>query len=91
MQGSSTAIIFNDLLEKFVDALPADLERSEEKPVILFMDNHRTHITAANIVKARQLHIVLVGLPENTTNELQPLDKHGFMLVKRIWKHGLLE
>jgi hypothetical protein len=28
MQGSSTAIIFNDLLEKFVDALPADLERS---------------------------------------------------------------
>jgi hypothetical protein len=68
-----------------------DLERTEDKPVILFIDNHRTHITAENIVKAKRLHIVLVGLPENTTNELQPLDKHGFMLVKRAWKKLLLE
>ena len=85
VQGSSTAAIFNALLDLLVGALPPDLERTAQNPIILFVDNHRTHITGANIVKARQLHIVLVGLPENTTNELQPLDKHGFMLVKRVW------
>ena len=86
------AAIFNALLDRelFVGTLPSDLERSARTPVILFVDNHWTHTTAANIVNARQLHIVLVGLPENTTNELQPLDKHGFLLVKHMWKKTLL-
>ena len=86
------AAIFNALLDRelFVGTLPSDLERSARTPVILFVDNHWTNTTAANIVNARQLHIVLVGLLENTTNELQPLDKHGFLLVKHMWKKTLL-
>ena len=90
-QGSSTGAIFNAFLDKFVEVLPADPERTTDKPVILFIDNHRTHITAENIVKAQKLHIVFVGLPENTTNELQPLDKHDFMLMKRAWRKFLLK
>jgi len=45
-----------------------------ERPVLLVMDNHDSHISVPVIEKAQAEDIVLVGLPSHTTHLLQPLD-----------------
>ncbi|XP_052763611.1 uncharacterized protein LOC128205737 [Mya arenaria] len=48
----------------------------KERPVVLLMDNHDSHISLPLIQAARANDIVLVGLPSHTTHLLQPLDVH---------------
>ena len=48
----------------------------KERPVLLVMDNHDSHISLPVVEAARQEDIVLVGLPSHTTHILQPLDVH---------------
>ncbi|XP_052820359.1 uncharacterized protein LOC128246208 [Mya arenaria] len=48
----------------------------KERPVVLLMDNHDSHISLPLIHAARANDIVLVGLPSHTTHLLQPLDVH---------------
>ncbi|WAQ96170.1 hypothetical protein MAR_028860 [Mya arenaria] len=48
----------------------------KERPVVLLMDNHDSHISLSLIQAARANDIVLVGLPSHTTHLLQPLDVH---------------
>ncbi|XP_045203683.2 jerky protein homolog-like isoform X1 [Mercenaria mercenaria] len=46
------------------------------RPVVLLMDNHDSHISLPLVEKAREEHVLLVGLPSHTTHYLQPLDVH---------------
>ncbi|XP_060560718.1 uncharacterized protein LOC132720575 [Ruditapes philippinarum] len=46
----------------------------KERPVILLMDNHESHISLPLVEAARKENVVLVGLPSHTTHYLQPLD-----------------
>ncbi|MES9901758.1 MAG: hypothetical protein ABW168_03630 [Sedimenticola sp.] len=45
-----------------------------ERPVMLVIDNHDSHITLPVVEAAIENDIVLVGLPGHTTHFLQPLD-----------------
>jgi len=47
-----------------------------ERPVVLIMDNHDSHINIDIVKLARENSIELVGLPPHTTHILQPLDVH---------------
>jgi len=45
-----------------------------ERPVVLLMDNHDSHVSISTVEAARANGVILVGLPGHTTHLLQPLD-----------------
>ncbi|XP_019636330.1 PREDICTED: tigger transposable element-derived protein 6-like [Branchiostoma belcheri] len=50
---------------------------SQEKPVLLLMDQHSAHVTPKAIDCAIANDIILMGLPPHTSHFLQPLDAPG--------------
>ncbi|XP_053400930.1 uncharacterized protein LOC128557557 [Mercenaria mercenaria] len=54
----------------------------KERPVVLIMDNHNSHVSVNTVKDAIDNDIVLVGLPGNTTHILQPLDVKVFGPLK---------
>ena len=46
----------------------------QERPVLLCMDNHESHISLSVVQNAQKHGIILVGFPAHTTHLLQPLD-----------------
>ncbi|XP_053393873.1 uncharacterized protein LOC123537512 isoform X2 [Mercenaria mercenaria] len=70
---SENGYMDRDLFHKwFVNVFVPNCGR--ERPVILVMDNHDSHISIAVIEKAISEGIVLLGLPGHSTHILQPLD-----------------
>lgn len=72
--GWSTEPIFRMFLDHFIQFV----KPSKERPVLLIMDNHETHISIEIIDKARDNGITLLTLPPHTSNHLQPLDLSVF-------------
>jgi hypothetical protein len=48
---------------------------SKEEPVLLFLDNHESHVNVPVIKKARDTGIIMVTFPPHTSHKLQPLDR----------------
>lgn len=46
----------------------------QQRPVLLVMDNHDTHVSLDVIKIAADNNVTLIGLPPHTTHILQPLD-----------------
>ncbi|XP_053381964.1 uncharacterized protein LOC128549365 [Mercenaria mercenaria] len=46
----------------------------KERPVLLVLDNHDSHVTLPLVECARENNIILLGMPAHTTHILQPLD-----------------
>ena len=53
-----------------------------QRPVVLFIDGHSTHITLDVIDLCREKEIILFCLPPHTTHALQPLDVAVFKGLK---------
>ena len=53
-----------------------------QRPVLLFVDGHASHITIDVIDLARENNITLFCLPPHTTHALQPLDVSVFKSLK---------
>ena len=53
-----------------------------QRPVLLFVDGHASHITIDVIDLARENQIILFCLPPHTTHALQPLDVSVFKSLK---------
>ena len=53
-----------------------------QRPVLLFVDGHASHITIEVIDFARENQIILFCLPPHTTHALQPLDVSVFKSLK---------
>lgn len=51
---------------------------SKERPVIVLMDNHESHISVPVIRLAKENGVILVTLHPHTSNKMQPLDKSVF-------------
>lgn len=47
---------------------------SKEKPAVLFLDNHESHISLEVINKARDSGVFLITFPPHSSHRLQPLD-----------------
>jgi hypothetical protein len=80
-EGVMTTDIFVDWLELFSKSIAESVPR----PVILFLDNHSSHVSAESLWRAKELGIVLIGLPSNTTSKFQPLDVGAFSPLKAAW------
>lgn len=69
-------------LRRFSKRLPVETER----PVVMFLDNHSSHVAYKNLQLAKELRIEMIGLPSNTTSVFQPLDLHLFQPLKHEFK-----
>ena len=53
-----------------------------QRPVVLFVDGHASHVSLDVIDLARENDIILFCLPPHTTHALQPLDVSVFKSLK---------
>jgi hypothetical protein len=51
---------------------------SKEEPVLMFLDNHESHVNVPVIKKARDTGLIMVTFPPHTSHKLQPLDRTVF-------------
>ncbi|XP_065650348.1 uncharacterized protein LOC136078503 [Hydra vulgaris] len=66
----SSEVIFVRFLEHFI----RNVRPSIEKPALLIMDNHESHVNISVIELAKKLGIVLMTIYPHTTHKMQPLD-----------------
>lgn len=48
---------------------------SQQKPILLLLDNHGSHLSVAGIDYARENGIVMLSFPPHCSHKLQPLDR----------------
>lgn len=65
------------------------IENQIEKPVLLFIDGHTSHLTLQTSKFCSDNDIVLVALYPNATHILQPMDVSVFRSLKLAWKTGV--
>ncbi|XP_069107321.1 uncharacterized protein [Argopecten irradians] len=56
---------------------------AKQRPILLIMDNHVSHISLEAIEKARANRVELLSLPPHTTHMLQPRDVALFRPLKK--------
>ena len=78
-------IFYSWMKEAFIPAV-ADLD----KPVILFMDGHKTHTSLDVSELCRNHNIILYTLPSHASHVVQPLDLTTFKRLKQVWKEEVL-
>ncbi|XP_003240827.1 uncharacterized protein LOC100571979 [Acyrthosiphon pisum] len=70
ISGWMTATNFVNYLKHF----SSHTRPSTQRPVLLLMDNHASHVTLEAITFCRENGIVMLGFPPHTSHRLQPLD-----------------
>lgn len=83
-KGWMTTNIFQEWFQKFCTLI-------KERPQIVIMDGHVTHLDKGTIELAIKENITLLKLPAHTTDVLQPLDKCCFGPLKLKWNNALIE
>lgn len=74
-----------ELFIKFLNHFILKAKPTVDSPILLLVDNHRTHTTLEEINLCRDNHIVMVGLPPHTTHRLQTLDVSFFGLLETFY------
>nr|CAI5825039.1 unnamed protein product [Callosobruchus analis] len=64
---------------------------SKERPVIILMDNHESHISVPAIRLAKENGVILVTLHPHTSKKMQPLDKSVFGPFKTYFNQAANE
>ena len=90
--GWSHTPIFTKYLKKhFLKNIPTP---TEEDPVLIIYDGHKSHVSFDLIEWARERHIILFVLPAHTSHFTQPLDVSCFRPLESIFskkKHHLMK
>lgn len=81
--GWMTTSIFMDYMKHFA----ANVSSSKEKPILLILDNHESHISIDVINFSRENGIHILTLPPHCSNKLQPLDVSVFYAFKRFYNN----
>ena len=58
------------------------MENVPERPIILFIDGHKSHVNLDVVDRARNNDVILFCLPPHITHALQPLDVAVFKSFK---------
>jgi FKBP-type peptidyl-prolyl cis-trans isomerase len=83
-KGWMTTVIFTRWFEKvFLPNIP------KERPILLVVDGHVSHISCELITKALENEIWILKLPPPSTHILQPLDVGVFKSMKSQWDKAL--
>lgn len=76
--------------EIFLDWFKELLKQVKERPLVLLLDGHRTHINLTVIKVARENNVSIIKLPSHTSHRLQPLDVSCFGPLKTRWNQELV-
>ena len=57
----------------------------DERSVVLIFDGHKSHVSVPLIQAAVRNDVILLKLPPNSTNSLQPLDVGVYGPLKTAW------
>jgi hypothetical protein len=80
-QGGWRIKTFDDWFTSFfLKLIPA------RRSVVLFFDNHGSHVTLKLIHKAVENHIHIICIPPHTSHVFQPLDVTAFGPMKASWR-----
>ena len=82
--GWMTTEVFSEWFSKFA-------EKVTERPLLLILDGHLTHVSVDLVETAILEDITIVKLPPHVTDKLQPLDVTCFGPMKREWERTLNE
>ncbi|KAF6213605.1 hypothetical protein GE061_011326 [Apolygus lucorum] len=61
------------------------------RPVILFIDGHKSHLSLHLSKLCTEVGIVLIALYPNSTRIIQPADVAAFRPIKEGWRQGVLQ
>lgn len=61
----------------------------EERPVLLIVDGHGSHVTVPLVEAAIVAQVIIVKLPPHTTHRLQPMDVAVFKSLKNSWEKNI--
>ncbi|PIK37236.1 hypothetical protein BSL78_25928 [Apostichopus japonicus] len=61
------------------------------KPVILFVDGHKSHVSLPAATFCAENGIILYCLPPHTSHILQPCDLGLFRTLKEHWNHAIID
>lgn len=87
--GWMTTESFYDYLTKVF--YPWLVNQDIEFPVVLFLDNHNSHITIPAVEFGRAKQIEIIGLIPNSTHIMQPLDISFFRPFKLAWQKAVVK
>ena len=72
---------FLDFLKHFVEHVRC----THEKPCLLLLDNHESHICIKGLDFAKENGIVMLSFPPHCTHRLQPLDRSIYGPFKKYF------
>ncbi|XP_030761185.1 uncharacterized protein LOC115886237 [Sitophilus oryzae] len=75
--------IFLEWFQFFINSVP------QERPLILLMDSHASHLSLAVLELAKQNDLHLFTFPAHTSHLLQPLDVGVYRPLKSAWTNCL--
>ena len=81
----NTEVFSNQYLPFFI----TNSRCSQDKPVLLLLDNHVSHVSLETIVLAKNSGVVLLTLSPHTSHHLQPLDRTVFGPMKIFFNRAL--
>lgn len=79
----------SDIFETWLDHFIEQSQSSQERPVLLILGNHATHISISIIDKAKANGVVLLTFPPHTSHKLQPLDRTVYGPLKTYFNAAL--
>lgn len=65
------------------------VKQGTEFPIVIYLDNHSSHMTMPLVTFCREKGIELIGLVPNSTHIMQPLDISFFHPFKETWKKAV--
>ncbi|XP_039300200.1 uncharacterized protein LOC120355656 [Nilaparvata lugens] len=74
---------------KVLEFFKENVRCSKEKPVLLIMDNHESHLSVEGLSFCKDNGIVILTLPPHTSNKLQPLDRSVFGPFKKFFSSAV--
>lgn len=86
-RGWMTTHNFSEYIKKIF--YPFLLKHAIQRPVVLFVDGHSSHVAVEVADQCQELGIILVALYPNTTRITQPADVVIFKPLKDQWKKQL--
>ena len=82
--GFITSDVFSQYFNKICELV-------SERPLLLVMDGHITHLSPLIVERALAENITILVFPPHTTDLLQPLDRTVFAPLKSDWDQELIE
>lgn len=77
--------------EEYLPFFVTQTRCSKERPVLLILDNHSSHISLKAVEFCRNSGIIILTLPPHTSHKLQPLDRTVFGPLKTYFNRAMDE